>query len=85
VPPSKHIVVIIGENSSYSQVIAASYMPYLNSLRRKGSLFTQMYANQHGSFPARQWIYAGRAIEESAAAVGRIFPTWGLLLAFAGG
>jgi phosphatidylinositol-3-phosphatase len=75
--PSKHIIVIIGENSSYSQVVGASYMPYLNSLIRQGSLFTQMYANQHGSFPARQWIYSGRTIEQSAAAAGTPFPTCG--------
>jgi hypothetical protein len=71
---SRHIVVIIGENSSFSQVVGASYMPYFNSLLSKGSLLTRMYANQHGSFITRQWIYAGKGIETSALAVGLPFP-----------
>jgi acid phosphatase len=48
-----HIFVIAEENDSYGSVVGnTSQMPYLNSLISKGTLWTNYYANQHGSMNA---------------------------------
>jgi phosphatidylinositol-3-phosphatase len=44
-----HVVVVMEENASYTDVIGSSAMPYLNGLARKYSLATQYYANTHPS------------------------------------
>jgi phosphatidylinositol-3-phosphatase len=49
VPASKHVVIVMEENHSYSSVIGSSSMPYLNSLANKYGLATQYYANTHPS------------------------------------
>ena len=49
VPPSKHVVLVVEENHSYSSVINNSAMPYFNSLARNYSLLTNYYANTHPS------------------------------------
>ena len=62
VPASKHIFVIILENQSYERVVGSSNAPYFNSLISRGALATQFFANVHGSFLVRQYLYAGRGI-----------------------
>jgi phospholipase C len=49
VPASKHVVVVVEENHSYSSVINNASMPYLNSLAKNYSLLTNYYANTHPS------------------------------------
>jgi hypothetical protein len=49
VPASKHVVMVLEENHSYSSVIGSSSMPYLNSLASKYSLLSAYYANTHPS------------------------------------
>lgn len=49
VPSSRHVVVVLEENHSYSSVIGNSAMPYLNSLARQNALATQYFANTHPS------------------------------------
>jgi hypothetical protein len=45
-----HIFIMSEENQSYGSVIGnTSQMPYINSLLAKGTLWTNFYANQHGS------------------------------------
>lgn len=55
VPPSQptfsHVVLIVEENHSYSEVIGNSSMPYLNSLASQYGLATQYFANAHPSIP----------------------------------
>src|ERR1700751_4455092 len=41
-----HIVVVVLENKSFSQVIGDPAMPYLNSLAKDGALMTQSYFGQ---------------------------------------
>ena len=49
-PTSHHIFIMSEENPSYGSVIGnTSQMPYINSLLSKGTLWTNFYANQHGS------------------------------------
>ena len=49
VPQFGHVVLVLEENSSYSQVIGNSAMPYLNSLATQYGLATQYYADFHPS------------------------------------
>jgi hypothetical protein len=49
VPQFGHVVLVVEENSSYSEVIGNSEMPYLNSLATQYGLATQYYANVHPS------------------------------------
>ena len=44
-----HVVVVVEENHSYSQVIGNSSMPYLNGLAQQFGLATHYYGNVHPS------------------------------------
>ena len=46
-----HVILIVEENHSYSEVIGNPSMPYLNSLASKYGLATQYFANSHPSLP----------------------------------
>ncbi len=50
-PTFSHVVLIVEENQSFSDVIGSASMPYLNSLAQKYGLATQYYANAHPSLP----------------------------------
>jgi len=50
-PTFSHVVLVVEENHSYSQVIGDSSMRYLNSLATKYGLATQYFANAHPSIP----------------------------------
>lgn len=49
VPAFAHVVLVVEENTSYSEVIGNSAMPYLNSLATKYGVATQYYGNVHPS------------------------------------
>ncbi len=49
VPSSRHVVLVMEENQSYSTVVGSSAWPNLNSLIADGALPTQCYANTHPS------------------------------------
>jgi len=46
-----HVVLVVEENHSYSEVIGNSAMPYLNSLASQYGVATKYYANAHPSLP----------------------------------
>lgn len=46
-----HIIFVWFENKKYSSIIGSSYAPYINSLVAKGTLFTNMFAITHPSYP----------------------------------
>ena len=50
-PTFNHVVLVVEENHSYSDVIGNSSMPYLNSLASQYGLATQYFANGHPSMP----------------------------------
>jgi phospholipase C len=50
-PTFSHVVVLVEENHSYSQVIGNTSMPYLNQLVSQYGLATQYFANAHPSLP----------------------------------
>jgi phosphatidylinositol-3-phosphatase len=59
VPHYAHIVVVMEENHSYSQIIGSRQAPYINSLASKGALFTNSHAITHPSEPNYMAITSG--------------------------
>ncbi|HLH08671.1 MAG TPA: alkaline phosphatase family protein [Terriglobales bacterium] len=51
VPQVQHVVVVVLENTNYSDVVGSAVMPYFNTLVSKGALAEQYYANAHPSIP----------------------------------
>ncbi|HVI77683.1 MAG TPA: alkaline phosphatase family protein [Candidatus Acidoferrum sp.] len=50
-PTFSHVVLVVEENHSYSEVIGNSSMPYFNSLASKNGVAAQYFANAHPSLP----------------------------------
>src|SRR5690348_427729 len=58
-PRPDHIVVVMEENHSYSEIIGSSQAPYINSLAAEGALFTNSFAIGHPSQPNYLAIFSG--------------------------
>lgn len=54
-----HVVVVVMENHSYSDIIGNSAAPYLNSLARQGASFKHSYAITHPSEPNYLALFTG--------------------------
>jgi phospholipase C len=50
-PTFAHVILVMEENHSYSDVIGNASMPYLNSLASQYGLATQYFADAHPSIP----------------------------------
>jgi hypothetical protein len=59
VPTPDHVVVVILENHSYSEIIGSSSAPYLNSLANQGAVFTNSFAVEHPSEPNYLDLFSG--------------------------
>ena len=59
-PTFAHVVLLVEENHSYSDVINNSSMPYLNSLASQYGLATQYFANAHPSLPNYLMLTTGQ-------------------------
>ena len=59
-PTFAHVVLVVLENHSYSEVIGNSAMPYLNGLAQQNGLAAQYYANTHPSLPNYFMLTAGQ-------------------------
>jgi len=59
IPAASHIIVVMEENHSYSEIIGSSEAPYINSLAAQGALFTQSFAIGHPSQPNYLAIFSG--------------------------
>ncbi|KAA2253540.1 acid phosphatase [Solihabitans fulvus] len=59
VPRPDHVVVLVMENHSYSQIIGSSSAPYLNSLANAGAKFTKSFAVTHPSEPNYLALFSG--------------------------
>ncbi len=66
VAPSSHVVIVVEENHSYSQIIGNANLPFLNSLAAKYSLATQYYANVHPSIGNYFMLTTGQIITNDA-------------------
>lgn len=57
-----HVVLVVEENHSYSEVIGSPSMPYLNSLANQYGVATHYYANMHPSIGNYFELTAGQTI-----------------------
>jgi len=67
VPRSNHVVLVVEEYHSFSQVIGNPAMPYFNSLAKTYALATQFYANTHPSIGNYFELTAGQIITNNDA------------------
>jgi acid phosphatase len=58
-PRPDHIVIVIEENKSFTQIIANREAPYINELAKRGALFTQSYGVTHPSQPNYLALFSG--------------------------
>jgi len=58
-PRPDHVVIVIEENKSFSQIIANDAAPYINSLAKRGMLFTESYGVTHPSQPNYLALFSG--------------------------
>ena len=58
-PPFAHIVVVVEENHSFSEIVGNLQAPYINSLASAGVLLTNYHAVSHPSEPNYFALYAG--------------------------
>src|SRR3979490_2327689 len=59
-PTFSHVVLVVEENHSYSEVIGNSAMPYLNRLASQYGLATQYFGNAHPSLPNYLMLTTGQ-------------------------
>ncbi len=59
IPRPDHVVVVMEENHSYSEVIGVAAAPYINSLASGGALMTASYAITHPSQPNYVALFSG--------------------------
>ena len=58
-PRPDHIVIVIEENHSYSQIIDSPEAPYLNKLAAQGAVFTQSFGTTYPSQPNYLALFSG--------------------------
>jgi acid phosphatase len=59
VPRPDHVVVVVLENTSYDQLVGRPEAPFLDSLERRGAVFTQSFAITHPSQPNYLALFSG--------------------------
>jgi hypothetical protein len=72
VPGFGHVVLVVEENSSYSEVIGSSEMPYLNSLAAQYGLATRYFANTHPSIGNYFMLTTGQIITNNDSFTGTV-------------
>ncbi|MDO8311794.1 MAG: alkaline phosphatase family protein [Sideroxyarcus sp.] len=67
-PRPDHIVIVVEENKSFSQIIGNPDAPYINALAKRGVLFTRSYGVTHPSQPNYLALFSGttRGISSNA-------------------
>ena len=71
-PTFSHVVLIVEENHSYSDVMGNSAMPYFNSLASQYAVAAQYYANGHPSMPNYLMLTTGQIESNSDTFTGTI-------------
>jgi acid phosphatase len=59
IPTPAHVVMVIEENHSFSEIIGSPSAPYINSLAQQGALMTNMHAIEHPSQPNYLDLFSG--------------------------
>ena len=71
-PQFGHVVLVVEENHSYSEVIGNSAMPYLNSLAAQYGLATQYYADTHPSIGNYFMLTTGQIVTNQDTFTGTV-------------
>jgi phosphatidylinositol-3-phosphatase len=71
-PQFGHVVLVVEENASYSQVIGNLAMPYLNTLATQYGLATQYYANTHPSIGNYFMLTTGQLVTTNDGLTGTV-------------
>jgi hypothetical protein len=58
-PRPDHVVLVIEENHSYSQIVESPHAPYINELAGKGALLKQSFGITHPSQPNYLALFSG--------------------------
>ncbi len=58
-PKPDHVVIVMEENHSYSDIIGSASAPYINSLASQGASFTASHAISHPSEPNYLALFSG--------------------------
>src|ERR1700737_1375985 len=72
VPGFGHVVLVVEENSSYSEVIGSSEMPYFNSLATQYGLATRYFANTHPSIGNYFMLTTGQIVTNDDSFTGTV-------------
>jgi hypothetical protein len=72
VPQFGHVVVVVEENHSYSEVIGNSVMPYLNSLASQYGVATRYFANTHPSIGNYFMLTTGQIVTNDDTFAGTV-------------
>src|SRR3954451_22858860 len=84
-PAYDHIVVVVEENHSFSEIIGNPQVPYINALANGGALLTNYHAVTHPSQPNYFALYAGSTFGVTdSASHAEPDPTLGSILRAAG-
>jgi acid phosphatase len=59
IPSPSHVVVVVEENHSYSEIMGSSQAPYINTLASVGAVFTHSYGVSHPSEPNYLALFSG--------------------------
>ncbi len=59
VPKPDHVIIVMEENHSYSEIIGSGEAKYINTLAQEGALFTQSFAVEHPSQPNYLDLFSG--------------------------
>ena len=59
IPHFDHVVLVVEENTPFSDIIGSGDAPYLNALANGGALFTQSYSLTHPSQPNYLNLFSG--------------------------
>jgi acid phosphatase len=58
-PKPDHVIIVMEENHSYSEIIGSASAPYINSLAQSGASFTDSHAVTHPSQPNYLELFSG--------------------------
>jgi acid phosphatase len=59
-PVYDHVVIVVGENKNFDEIIGNPAAPYINDvLRKEGALFVRSYGAEHNSQGNYYWLFSG--------------------------
>ena len=59
-PVYDHVVIIVGENKNFDEIVGNPAAPYINNvLRKEGALFVRSYGAEHNSQGNYYWLFSG--------------------------